>query len=138
MWGQMDLKRISFELGQIHSKEGRGVEFRKWSLPIYGSQLINAYIYKILMQSIDDYFKEIYYIATTAKDQNTPSTLRQTLKKDLVKCMMIGSVFTVMLRFCNQYRFYLFKDYVKASLFGSVFGMAYSPIYLSKKIDTQK
>jgi hypothetical protein len=29
MWGQMDLKRISFELGQIHSKEGRGVEFRK-------------------------------------------------------------------------------------------------------------
>jgi hypothetical protein len=90
------------------------------------------------MQSIDDYFKEVHYIITTVKDQNTSSKLRQTLKKDLLKCMMIGSIFTVMMRFCNKYRFYLFKDYIKASLLGSVFGMGYSPIYLGKKIDTQK
>lgn len=134
----MGLKGIPTELGEIHTEERRWMEICKWRLPIYGDQLINGYIYKILMQNIDDYFKEVYYITTTLKDQNTSAKLRQTLKKDLIKCMMIGSVFTVAMRFCNRYRFYLFKDYVKASLLGSAFGMTYSPIYLSKKIDTQK
>lgn len=90
------------------------------------------------MTNIDDYFKEVYYIASTINDRNTPHSLRQTLKRDLMKCMIIGSVFTVLMRFCNHYKFYLLKDYVKASLLGCVLGMGYSPIYLSKKINSQK
>lgn len=72
------------------------------------------------------------------EDENTSSVLRSTLKRDLLKCMIIGSLFTVSMRFCNRYTFYLFKDYAKATLFGCILGMGYSPIYLTKKIDTQK
>jgi hypothetical protein len=32
-------------------------------------------------------------------------------------------------------RFYLFKDYVKSALVGSVFGVCYSPLFLAAKID---
>jgi hypothetical protein len=57
------------------------------------------------------------------------------LRTDLLKCMLIGSTFLVACRYMLAGRFYLFKDYVKSALVGSVFGVCYSPLFLAAKID---
>lgn len=90
------------------------------------------------MEYVDKYLREVYYIASTVNDENIPLQLRQTLKRDFGKCMLIGSVFMASLRFGNQHNYYIFKDYLKAAITGSAFGMAYSPFYLAPKIDAQK
>jgi len=90
------------------------------------------------MDSIDTYFREVYYIVTTISDPETPLALKNTLKRDLLKTMVIGSSVMVFLRYGNHLRYYIFKDYVKAGLFGFGLGLAYSPYYLGKKIDSHK
>jgi hypothetical protein len=90
------------------------------------------------MESIDNYFREVYYIVTTMNNSSTPLALRKTLKRDLLKTMLIGATFMVFCRFGNHLRYYIFKDYAKAACWGSIFGLAYSPFYLGKKIDVQK
>ncbi len=38
-------------------------------------------------------------------------------------------------RFMMYWRYFLLKNYISAGLFGSLFGLAYSPFYLAPKID---
>ena len=90
------------------------------------------------MESMNWYLREVHYITTAMNDKNTPLALRNTLKRDLLKTMIIGSAFMMFCWFSNHRRYYIFKDYAKAAFWGSIFGLAYSPIYLGKKIDAQK
>ena len=93
---------------------------------------------RILMLAIDNYFGEVYYIFSTMNNPLTPPTLKSTLSRDLTKMMLIGSTLAIISRFIVHKRHYLLKDYLKISALGSLFGMAYSPIFLSAKIDEHR
>lgn len=90
------------------------------------------------MQKIDKYCSEVYYISTTIADPQTPKSLIDTLRRDLIKMMVIGSVLAVASRYCIQKRYYLFKNYLGSVFWGSLFGVAYSPFFLGPKIDSYK
>jgi hypothetical protein len=87
------------------------------------------------MEYIDKYFGSAFYVCDTYYSPNISSSLKSTLRTDLVKTMMIGATLSIALRFSISVRFYLFKDYLKSAACGSLFGVAYSPYFLSRKID---
>ena len=90
------------------------------------------------MESIDRYGGEVYYIWSTVTDPSIPSHLVSTLKTDLLKMMCVGTVLGVMTRFVVYKRHYMLKHYLKSSFYGSLFGLSYSPFFLSPKIDKYK
>lgn len=51
--------------------------------------------------------------------------------------MLIGSILAISLRFCMYKRFYLMKDYARSVVYGSLFGLSYSPYFLGKKVDEE-
>ena len=92
----------------------------------------------MIMQALDSYCQEVYYICSTLKDPQTPTHLTKTIKQDYIKMMLIGSVLGVASRFITYQRHYLLKNYVTSCIWGSLFGLAYSPFFLSPKIDKHK
>lgn len=87
------------------------------------------------MQSIDNYFGEIYYIRSAFSDPQIPLELKTTLKRDVLKCMAIGSAFMILSRYMIFSRYYLLKNYVNSLLIGSLLGLSYCPVFLGPKID---
>ena len=87
------------------------------------------------MEYIEKYFSSIFYLCKTYTNPNHSATLKSTIRTDLTKTMMIGAMLLITFRFCISTRYYLLKDYVKSGAWGCLFGMAYSPYFLSLKID---
>ena len=70
----------------------------------------------------------------TIKNMNRFSDYKP--RNDIIKCMLIGSVFNVMLRFARGRVHY--TQYVTNGIFGAIFGIGYSVLYISPKIDRKK
>lgn len=90
------------------------------------------------MQYIDAYFASIFHIVNAYRNPDLSDELRSTIRTDIKKTMAIGAILAVGARFCIWKRFYLFKDYVKSATGGAIFGLAYSPYFLSKKVDQER
>jgi len=88
------------------------------------------------MEYIDNYFSRIYHIRRTYSDPSIPDDFREAVKTDILKTMVIGSVFFIGARFCIYTRYYLFKNYVASAGWGCAFGAAYSPYFLDRKADS--
>lgn len=89
------------------------------------------------MEYIDSYLKEVYHIFKAYNDPEVSSNLKESIKMDSIKTMLIGSVLAISLRFSMYKRFYLLKDYAKSVIYGSVFGLSYCPYFLGKKIEEE-
>lgn len=89
----------------------------------------------IMMQYIDAYFGSVYNVMNAYKNPAFSEELHKSIKRDIVKCMTIGAFLAIYARYCLWKRFYLFKNYVNSAISGSLFGIIYSPYFLSKKID---
>lgn len=87
------------------------------------------------MEYIDSYFASIFNIVTAYHNPKLSDSLRETIRTDLKKTMIIGGVLAIGARYCIWKRFYLMKNYVSSAMWGSLFGLAYSPYFLSQKVD---
>jgi hypothetical protein len=87
------------------------------------------------MEYIDKYFASIFYVANAYQNPKISDELRSSIQTDLKKTMIIGATLSICIRFCIWKRYYLLKNYIHSSLYGSIFGLAYSPYFLSKKVD---
>jgi hypothetical protein len=89
------------------------------------------------MEYIDSYLREVFHICKAYNDPAISQTLKQSIKTDPIKAMFIGSILAISFRFCMYKRFYLLKDYVRSVMYGSLFGLSYSPYFLGKKVDEE-
>ena len=87
------------------------------------------------MQYIEKYISDIVYIERAYHDPALPSSLKDAILTDLKKTMAIGATLAVTIRFSAFTKFYLLKKYVSSAVFGSIFGVAYAPYFLVRKID---
>ena len=77
----------------------------------------------------------MYYIISTLQDKAVPIQLKSTIKTDIFKCMLIGSVFMMTLKYVRFNHYYMFKEYIHSLFVGSIMGVGYSPLFVTAKID---
>jgi hypothetical protein len=87
------------------------------------------------MDYIDKYFEEVHYIVRALQNPKCSHELKTTIKVNIFKTMLIGASLSMIVRYSIHHKYYRFKNYVNSLLFGSLFGILYSPYFLVPKID---
>jgi hypothetical protein len=85
------------------------------------------------MSIINEYFSQIYNVVSYTTNNQNPLVCRKTIIIDTMKCIGIGTVLAMLIRYSIGECYYL--KYGRIMKRGAIFGLCYSFYFTNQKIE---